>query len=104
VCDALNEGFAGKTVVAAGATNVLIGLGNVASAKMLLLRALAHDPTEAPVELFFRRNSPTGEEISVKPLEGTKEAALLLTGTITALYVSNPGTIVMDVILAVAGD
>jgi len=104
VCDSQGEGFTGKTVVATGAVDMQVNLGNVAAVRLLLLRTLAHDPTEDPGELRFRRNGLAGEEISVIPLVGTKEGILLLTGPLSALYVSNPGTVVMDVVAAAAGD
>jgi hypothetical protein len=105
VCDSQNEGGVWKTVVPAGAVDQPIPLQNVSVARYLALRTTAKDPTLSPVALNFRLNSITGEQIAVAPLPSTKEGLLVMSiASLTALYVSNPGAVDMDVIVGVVGD
>lgn len=105
VNDEQNEGGTWKTTLAAAAVNTQLQLGNVASAKFVMIRTASKDPTLSPVPVFVRLNSPSGEQIEVTPVGAAKEGIQVLTsGGITALYASNPGSVAMDVIVAAAGD
>lgn len=105
VNDALGEGGTLKAHVAAGATLLQLPLGVVANGKFLFLRTEARDANETPVDLAFRKNSTTGEVITVSPMGDSGYGVLLLSTTgITALYVSNAGAVNMDVIYSIAGD
>lgn len=104
-CDELGEGGVRKFVLAAGASDVALNLGNISSASFIALRTTAHDPTVDPVAITIKKNAIGGEAITVQPLPETAEGHLLLASTgITALYASNPGAVSMDIILATAGD
>jgi hypothetical protein len=110
VCDGLGEGGSWKTVLLAGAgvlpdPPVQLYLGNVASAKLVIVRTNSKDPTQAPNEIVLMRNSPTGEATTVIPLVDAKEAhMLLISDGVTALYAINPGTVDMEVTVVAAGD
>lgn len=103
--DALGEGGTVKYKVIAGATDLPIQFGQVASVKFLLIRTQAKDPTQNPVALTFKKNSNVGEAIVVAPLATEAEGHMLLsTDGITSLYVSNAGAVDMEVTLIMAGD
>lgn len=104
-CDELGEGGVRKFVLAAGAADVSLNLGNISSASFVFIRTTAHDPTLDPSAITVRKNSTGGEAITIQPLPDSAEAHLLLSSTgITALYASNPGAVAMDIILATGGD
>ena len=106
VTDVENEGGSWKSVLQAGDTDVAIRLGNLAVARILIIRTNAKDPTQTPVAVTFKKNSNTGEAISVLPLGDAKEGHLLLTtDSITALYASvDGGGVPMEVTVISAGD
>lgn len=105
VSDVQGEGGTWKSTLVAAAVNTQLQLGNVANAKLLVLRTNAKDPTQTPGEVRFRRNLVTAEEIVVKPFTDQKEATMLLvTDGLTALFASNPGTVDMEVTVVGAGD
>jgi len=105
VTDALGEGGSWKTLVAAAETDLEIRLDNLAAAKFLALRTVAKDPTQDPVALAFKKDGVGGEVFTVEPLSGTKEGHFMITtSSITALYVTNAGTVDMEVTIVVAGD
>jgi hypothetical protein len=107
VTDSLGEGGTRKFTLAGGATDVAIDLGNVSSAKLILVRTAPKDPNETLPEVRLRLNSVVGEEISVSPIASSvKEAHGLLSSTgITALYATNSSASVeVELTVAVAGD
>lgn len=105
VSDAQGEGGNWKTTLVAGATDVAIQLGNVSSVAFLAIRTNVKNPLDTPTAITVKKNSATGEPITVEPLPDTKEGHMLLTTSgITALYLSNPGTVDMEVTIAAAGD
>jgi hypothetical protein len=105
-CDTQGEGGSRKIVLAAGETNIEISLGNIMSAKFLLIRTNAKDPTLTLPTINVRKNAIGGEVIPVAPLSGAKEAHLLLTTSgITSLYATNPSsTVDVEVTVLAAGD
>lgn len=105
VSDAQNEGGNWKTRLAAGAVNIQAQLGNIASVKFLSIKTTVANPLDTPGLVQVRKDSPSGEIITVTPLTDTKEGHLIITTSgITAIYLSNPGTVDMDVTIAAAGD
>lgn len=103
--DIQNEGGAWKSVLAAGSSDILLNMGNVATARFVLIRINAKDPTQTPNEVVIKLNSTGGEEITIKPLEGAAEGHFLIaTDAVTALYASNPGATVMEVTVVASGD
>ena len=105
VCDSLGEGGSWKTVLPAGATDTRLYLGNVASAKLVLVRTNSKDPTQVLEDIVLKKNSTSGEEFIVTPLTDAKEGHFLLsTSGITALYASNAGGADVEVTVCAAGD
>lgn len=106
VTDVLGEGGSWKTTLQPGDTDVDVHLGNLASAKILIVRTTSKDPTLNPTPLTFKKNNIAGEEIIVQPMGDAKEGHFLLsTDSITALYATNPiGGVIMDIIVVAAGD
>jgi hypothetical protein len=105
VSDGLGEGGTWKTRLAAATVDLEVVLPDVADAKLLVVATNALDPNQTAGTVSLKRNSNTAEEIDIVPLSGTRTGHLLLTTTgITSIYLSNPGTVVMEVILVVAGD
>jgi hypothetical protein len=106
VADGINDGGTWQNKLAPNATDVLVQLTQVASARFVMIRAFSDDPNVLPVDITFKKQSTGGEAWTLSPLPSSKEAHFLLCTTgITALYLSNPSsTVTMRVIIAMAGD
>ena len=86
-----------KIKIAPGAVNVSLIPAGLETAKLTVLRTYTVDPTQDPVLLNFKLNSTSSDAVPVTPLGEQREAHLLLTAPLTALYVSNPGSVAMYV-------
>jgi len=105
VSDALGEGGARKFTLAAGASDVQLGLGDVSSASFLFIKTNAKNDLDTPVEISVKRNTVGNEAIGIAPLSTTKQGHFLLsTSGLTALFGTNPGSVDMELTVAVAGD
>jgi len=106
VNDGMNDGGTWQNVLAPNATDVLVQLTQVSTARFIYVRAFANDPNQNPVAITLKKNGIGGEPWTVEPLTGSKEAQFLTsTNGITALYLSNPSpTVAMRVIIVMAGD
>jgi hypothetical protein len=105
VCDSLGEGGSWKTVLAAGETDIQLYLGNITSAKLVIVRTNAKDPTQTPNEIILRKDAPSGEPLTVTPLTDAKEGHFLFSADdISALYATNSGAVDMEVTCVAVGD
>lgn len=106
VDDSLDDGGTWQSVLAISATDVLVQLPQVTTARFIYLRAFANDPNQLPSPITLKKNSTGGEPWTVSPLPASKEAQFLIaTDGVTALYLSNPSsTVPMRVIIVMAGD
>ena len=105
VDDQQGEGGARKFTLVAGASDVVIALGNVADAKMIFIMTNAKDPLDDPVTIELNFPLTTNDDIKVKPLGNAKQGHFMLsTDSLTALFASNPGAIDMELTLVVVGD
>lgn len=106
VTDTQGEGGSWKSTLQPGDTDVELHLGNLSTAHIVLIRALAKDPTATPNNIILKRDSTSGEEMVLSPLGDTKEGHFVLsTDSLTALYATNPaGGTAMDIIVVAAGD
>lgn len=105
VTDGLGEGGTWKTLVPAGSTDLELRLDNIAAVAYLSLRTSAKDSTQDPVALDFKKDSALGEPITVEPLPNTKIGVFVLTtNSISSLFVTNAGTVDMEVVVTAAGD
>jgi len=105
VDDSQGEGGARKITLPGSAVDVLVNLCDVTDAKFFLLRATPKDANNDCHEVKIRLNSPTGDEIPIKPLGTGKEAYLMMTTDgLSSLYVTNTGSTDMSLTLFVAGD
>ena len=103
--DTQGEGGSRKITLPASATDVSIGMCDIADAKFFMLRATPKDPNDDCHEVKIRFNLITADEISIKPLGTGKEAYILLTTTgVTALFATNTGATDMSLTLFIAGD
>jgi len=103
--DSLGEGGAFKTLVPAGATDLEVTLRDVADGAMLVVATNSRDPNQDPVELDLKLNSALAPATEIHPLPGTKVGLYMVTTTgITAIYLSNGGTVDMEATIVVAGD
>lgn len=103
--DTQGEGGSWKSTVAPGDTDVPVNLGNLAIAKCLIIRTTSKDPTQVPVALTFKRGTTSGEPFIVAPLGDAKEGHYLTsTSSLTALFVSNTGTVPMEMVVIAVGD
>lgn len=104
VSDSDTKGGTWKTVVAQSTTDAQLAMDNITSVQFILIRTQTSDPNDDPVQLTFKKNSAMGEAIIVKPVDGSTEGLLALTTTgLTALYVTNAGSVDMVVTLTVVG-
>lgn len=105
VDDQLGEGGSRKFTLAAGASNVAISMGDVSAGKFVMIKTNPKDPLDTPGTINVRRNLVGAEEIGIVPIGNAKEGHFLLSTTgLTALYASNPGTVAMELTVAVCGD
>jgi len=105
VTDSNGEGGSRKFTLAAGDSDIAIDLGNVTTPNFVFIRSSAKDPLDTPSEITVKRNTIGNEEIPITPISGTKTGWLLLsTSGLTALFASNPGSVDMELIVAVSGD
>ena len=103
--DTQYEGGVWKTVLIAGATNVLLNMGNLASANFIFLKTNVKDPTLGPPgNIIITKNSSGGEPTTIAPLGQCPEGHWMVTTSgITSLYASNPGSVDMEVTVMAAG-
>jgi hypothetical protein len=105
VTDGLGEGGTWKTLVPAASTDLELHLDNMANVNFLAIKTSSKDPTQAPVELDFKRETAGGEVFKVKPLPSSKEGHFFMTTDgLTALFVTNSGSVDMEVIITASGD
>jgi hypothetical protein len=105
ITDDFGEGGTWKTLVSAGASDLQIVLDNVATARFLLLKSnpkLENDPAQS---LDVKFNSVGNTPVPLKAPDSKKIAIMLLcTDGLTALYVSNAGSVDVELTVSVAGD
>lgn len=107
VSDAASEGGSRRTALAALATDVELSMAEIAAANLVVVRVQAVDPNDALPEITIKRNTTGNEAIEVGPINGAKEAYLLMTMTtgLTALFASNPSaSVAVNVTVVAAGD
>jgi hypothetical protein len=104
VVDTLGEGGAMRFTIPASAVDLNVQHPQVATAKYLYLKAVAKDPTNTPVELLVKRNGSGNTAWPLTPVDGKEAVMQLSTSGLTSLLVSNPGSIAMDLTVAMAGD
>jgi hypothetical protein len=103
--DDLSDGGSWKFKLAAAAPDTQIGLGDISSAKMLIIRTNAKDPNATPGVINLRLNLIGNPVIPIAPIGQAKEGHFVLsTSGITAIFLANPGSIDMEVTVTVAGD
>lgn len=103
--DVLLEGGTQRVLVPAAAVDQPLQYGSVAQASLLHLMVEPRDKTLDFVEVLVKRNSTGGEAWPVCPLPGQKRGVLCLsTRGLTAVYLSNPGTVAVEVVISLAGD
>jgi len=104
--DTQGEGGSWKSTLPAGMlAPVQVLLGNLAIAKLLIVRVTAKDPTQVLGPITLQRETVGGEAIVVAPLGDAKESHFLLsTSSLTALYATNAGTVPVEITVISAGD
>jgi hypothetical protein len=105
VADSQNEGGTWKTRVPAGAVDLNVTLRDVTTGRLLVAATNTVDPNASPGSITLKRNNIAAEAIEIAPMSGTKQGLLALTTNgLTAVFVSNPGTVDMEITFSVAGD
>ena len=105
VADTQGKGGVFKTTIAVGGTNVQVCLDNIGHTCFLFLKTTTVDPTLALPPVTIRRNTNTAETIDMTPLDGAREAHLvLLNSDLSALFVTNTGAAAVELTVAMAGD
>ena len=103
--DSLNEGGSQKFLLPAATTDKLITLDDLAECRMIFVKTQPRDPNQVPVSIDLKRNADTAEPITITPL-ATKTAGVFLLSTegLTSIYLTNAGTVDMDITMLVVGD
>lgn len=105
IADGPADGGSRKVTLAAGATDVLVSMNEITTAKFILVRTNALNANDTPGTIELKKNLVGGEVIEIVPMTGTFGGHFLLsTDSVTALYMSNPGTVAMEVTVVIAGD
>lgn len=105
VSDDFGEGGVRKFTLISTASDVQVDIGNIATGRFLAIRTNSADPTLDPVEVEVKRNSTGGEIWPITPMDSTREGHLLTsTSGLTALFMSNPGAVDMEITVYTAGD
>ena len=105
VTDSLNEGGTYKVTVPGATTDMPISLAAVASAKLIHIITYAKNPNDTPGTLQLKKGTTGGEAWDIVPLAGTlKGVWTITTSGITNLFVTNSGSVVMELTYTVAGD
>lgn len=104
IVDTLSEGGVMRFKLVAGVLNQNLQHPQVATAAYLFVCTAPVDPNATPGTINLRRNSPSGEEWPVAPVDGKEGCFQMSTSGLTALYASNPGTVDMFVTVGMAGD
>lgn len=105
VTDKLGEGGMWKTLLAAGATDVQIPLDSISEVNFLALKTVTRDPNQTLTPVLIRKNSNTGEQLSVEPVGDCRQGQMAIaTSGVTALFASNLGTADIELIVIAAGD
>lgn len=103
--DSLGEGGTWKTKILAATSDVEVSLRDVADASLLAISTNAVNSNQTAGSITLKRNTVGNEEIEIVPLAGTARGLFLITTTgLTAIFVSNAGTVDMEITLTVAGD
>ena len=104
--DTQGEGGSWKSTLQPGDTDIPIRLGNLAIAKVLIIRTSAKDPTQVPSAITFKRETIGGEAFTVLPVGDAKEGHFLMsTSSLTALFATNTlGGVPMEITVISAGD
>lgn len=105
VLDSQGEGGSWKVTIPASSTDLLVSLPPVALATFLYLKTRPKVDTDAPVALSIKLNSTSNAPTSVEAPDPSKEGVFMLTHPgISALFVTNAGSIDMVMTIAVVGD
>lgn len=105
VTDGQSDGGSRKNVIAAAATDVDITPRQLATSRLLVIKCAAKNPNDTPTTISLKKNSTSGEAWAIVPLAGTREAYFAITtDSVTALYVTNAGSVDMEVTVMAAGD
>lgn len=105
VSTAMGEGGSRKITIAAGVTDQEIELTNITTVRLLFLKVQPKNENDPAQEVTIKRNLIGAEEIEIKPLADKKIGYLLLTtDDLTALFVTNPGSVDVELTIATAGD
>lgn len=98
------EGGTFVDLLPAGAVNVPLSLGGLASCAVLILVTSPQDQNQAGSVVEVRRNLITAEPTPIQPIGQRKQGYYMVsTSGLTAVYLSNPGTTNMRVQYAVLG-
>lgn len=103
--NAMGEGGSRKILVPGGTTDASIGLCDIATARFLMIITNPKNENDPSQEISIKRNSVGAEAILIKPFDDIKIGFFALTtDSLTDLFVTNPGSVDVELTIAVAGD
>jgi len=103
--DSQADGGSQKNLIPANTADVDITPVQLTTVRMLVIKATPKNPNDAPAVLTLKKDSTGGEPWTLSALSGTREAYFAVTtDSVTALFVSNTGSVDMEVTVMAAGD
>ncbi len=105
ISDGAADGGSRKVTLAAGATDVLVSMNQISTAKLIAIKTNTVSPNDTLPTIEIKKNTVGNEVTEIVPLSGATQAHMLLsTDSVTALYASNPGSVAVELTVIIAGD
>ena len=103
--DTYTEGGSQRTIIAGGESDKLIPLDDIANVGFILLKIQPEDENEAGQVISVKFNDVVNDSHAIHPVGGQKVGYFLwTTDSLTALYVTNAGTVSVAMTMILAGD
>jgi hypothetical protein len=103
--DAWGEGGSRKLTIAGSTTDLQVSLCDLADAQFLFLKTRPKGENDPAQTITIKLNSAAGEARTIEPFGDKKEGYYLITTSgLTDIYVTNSGSIDVELTLVAAGD
>lgn len=103
--DAQESGGSWKTLVPAASTDLEVNLDNISDAKFLLLKTNPRNENDPAQEITVKLNLVGADAIPITPFADKKIGFFLVTTQgLSTIFVSNAGTVDVELTVVVAGD
>ena len=103
--DTWGEGGSRKLTIAGGTTDLLVSLCDLADAKLLYLKTRPKGENDPAQSIIIKLNVVGADPIDIDPFGDKKEGYFLVTTNgLTDIYVTNSGSVDVELTLVAAGD